>query len=208
MAVREVARHVVGVLQHADVVEQLDRALLDFALLATFGRRLEHRAEQPVLGAHVAPHHHVLERGHAAEQPNVLERARDPRLRDLMHRGRGVVLAVEFEVAGVGRVEPGDHVEERSLARAVRADQAVDLPFLDLGADVGQRLQAAEALVHAFHGQSNVVAHCIALPHAVRYARTGFLPPRFASFAILYSCFGAGHRPSELYSMMTNIARP
>ena len=39
--------------------------------------------------------------------------------------------AVEHERAAVGRVDAGEHVEERRLARAVRADQAVDLAAAD-----------------------------------------------------------------------------
>ena len=46
-------------------------------------------------------------------------------------------------------VQPGDHVEERRLARAVRPDQADDRALLDREVDPVDRHQAAEALGQA-----------------------------------------------------------
>ena len=61
-------------------------------------------------------------------------------------RGRAQqALSREVELARVGPVEPRDHVEERRLAGAVRADQADDLPLLDVERDVVDRDDAAEA---------------------------------------------------------------
>ena len=54
-------------------------------------------------------------------------------------------VAVELEPALVRRVEPGDHVERRRLAGAVRADQARDLPRLDLERDSVEGDDAPEA---------------------------------------------------------------
>ena len=45
----------------------------------------------------------------------------------------------------VGRHQPGDAVEQRGLARAVRADQAGDASRLDREVDAVQRLHAIEA---------------------------------------------------------------
>ena len=41
-------------------------------------------------------------------------------------------VAAEPDVAGIGRVQPGDHVEHRALARAVRADHRDDLALVDV----------------------------------------------------------------------------
>src|SRR5207244_922247 len=49
--------------------------------------------------------------------------------------------------AGVGRVDPGDQVEERRLARAVRADDAHDLALVDVQVEVADHPQPAEGLV-------------------------------------------------------------
>ena len=113
--------------------------------------------------AHVAADHHVLDGRHLGEQPDVLEGARDARLRDLVHRGRLVRRAAQHEGAAVGRVQAGDDVEEGGLAGAVGADQAVDLARIDGDADVGQGLQAAEALGHAIDLE-NCVAHGVEIP--------------------------------------------
>ena len=55
-----------------------------------------------------------------------------PQLRDLVRRQPDDALAVEEDVAAVGRVDAGDEVEERRLARAVRADEAHDLAVADV----------------------------------------------------------------------------
>ncbi len=78
-------------------------------------------------GARVHADHHVLEHGHAREQREVLERAADAERGHVM---RGVAddrLALEDQVAAVRRVEPAHAVEQRGLARAVRADQPDDV---------------------------------------------------------------------------------
>src|SRR5471030_424480 len=76
-----------------------------------------------------------------------------------MRRGRRIRLAGQLEGASVRLVQAGDNVEESGLAGAIRADQAVDLAFHDLDADVGQRLQATEALVDAGDIQYDLFAH-------------------------------------------------
>jgi hypothetical protein len=53
----------------------------------------------------VAAHHHVLQRGHLGEQPDVLEGARDAGLGHLVH-GLGCRPAAEHEAAAVGVYSP------------------------------------------------------------------------------------------------------
>ena len=77
--------------------------------------------------AHMAADHHVFQRRHVAEQADVLERARDARLDDPVGLEPDQIAAVEFELAAVRHVKPGEHVEQRGLAGAVGTDQAVDL---------------------------------------------------------------------------------
>ena len=69
----------------------------------------------------------VLEHGHRREELDVLERPRDPAADDAVRRRVQQRLPSKIELAGVGPVEPRDHVERRRLAGAVRADQADDL---------------------------------------------------------------------------------
>ena len=87
---------------------------------------VEHAAEHARAHAHVAAEHEVVEHGQAAEQRDVLERARHAERGDRARALAGDVAALERDAAGVGLVEAGDHVEQRGLARAVRADDGED----------------------------------------------------------------------------------
>src|SRR5207247_7608993 len=62
-------------------------------------------------------------------------------------------LAAKAHAAGVEALDPGDAVEERRLARAVGADEAVDAPGLERERDVVDGGHAAEALAHALDGE-------------------------------------------------------
>ena len=90
-------------------------------------------------------HGHRLLDGHGREQPGVLERAAEPAQRPLVRRElRMSWPARMMRPASCGR-EPGDDVEQRRLAGAVRADDADDLARRDLerhlvdGADAAER---------------------------------------------------------------------
>ena len=58
--------------------------------------------------------------------------------------------------AGVGAQQAGQHVEERGLARAVRADQAVQPVGMHIQMDVRGHDQRAEPLVQAAHCQDRL----------------------------------------------------
>src|SRR5262249_29422155 len=60
-------------------------------------------------------------------------------------------LAVDEDLAGVGRDGAGDDLAQRRLARAVLADERVDLAGGELEADVGERDRRPVALVDAAH---------------------------------------------------------
>ncbi len=65
-------------------------------------------------------------------------------------------LAVEGDVAVVGRVDPRDHLDERGLAGAVVADQGDDLARPDVHVDVREGLDGTEALGDAGQGEDNL----------------------------------------------------
>ena len=67
--------------------------------------------------AHLERDEHVLARGQAAERLEPLERARDAEPRPLVGPAPGDVDAVEHHVPPARRLQTGDHVEERRLAR-------------------------------------------------------------------------------------------
>src|SRR5262249_46216143 len=89
-------------------------------------------------------HQDVVEGAEAPEQLDVLEGARDTEPRDLIgSQARDLTLA---KMDGPARrtVETGDAVEDRGLAGAVRADQAVDLTRPDAERHAVGRAQAPE----------------------------------------------------------------
>jgi hypothetical protein len=66
------------------------------------------------------------------------------------------VLALEDDIAFGGHVQPADHVEDGRLARAVRANQAVERALLDREVEVADCTQAAEDLVRPFISSTGV----------------------------------------------------
>jgi hypothetical protein len=86
----------------------------------------------------------VLAHAEAAERVAVLERAREAAPPAAVRRPGGHVLAVELDRPGVGAVEAAEHVDERRLAGAVRADQPDDLAARELEGDAAERLHPLE----------------------------------------------------------------
>src|SRR5690606_4510315 len=138
----------------------------------------------------VAADHDILDGAQVGEQPDVLEGARQPRLRHFMRLAAGERRAVERAAPFLRDIEAGQHVEQRGLARAVRADQAVDLARANVEADLGQRTQAAEPLAQAFCLQDDAHAWPPAVPASSRLRTAD------------------GHRPAGRYSITQTIARP
>ena len=124
--VREAARGIVGARPDADVLEKLESAAFDLALFFQRFPVFQDRAEHSGTRARVPPDHDVFERGEVGEQADVLEGARDAGDGYPIGREAGDIAPVEEEAACVGPVDSGEEIEQRRLARAVRADQAVD----------------------------------------------------------------------------------
>jgi hypothetical protein len=64
-------------------------------------------------------------------------------------------------VAGTCRFEPGDDAQQRGLAAAARADEGDELAMGDVGIDIAQHLEVAEALAECPDGELGVVFHRI-----------------------------------------------
>ena len=79
-----------------------------------------------------------------------------------MHRQVRDVLAVEPDLSGIGAQQAGQHVEERGLAGAVRADQAVQPVRMHIQMHVRRHDQRAEPLVQAAHRQDRLAG--VAVP--------------------------------------------
>src|SRR5215470_13211695 len=95
----------------------------------------------------------VVEDGHAPEQGDVLERARDPQLGPLVRFQMRDVAAVEHDPSAAGRVDTADAVEDARLAGAVGADDGEEVAGVDLEAHPGQGGHAAEAQVQVFQSE-------------------------------------------------------
>src|SRR5690606_18730380 len=148
--------------------------------------------------------------------------------------GAGLVgPAAQAEAAGIRHVQPGDDIEERGLAGPVGPDEAVDLAAANADADAGERLQAAETLVHARHFEDHV-----RLRGGIRFHRLGHHPRSGASgpgappwmpptgrpavppppgpepsspspgTGARSPCRGGGHSPLGRMSMITTIEPP
>jgi hypothetical protein len=139
-------RRVIGLMGQSDIFEQRQRALLHAlhrGVRVEWARQRRDRTDRIVA---LEIDDDIVERGHLAEQPEVLERARDaaadPRARREMIQNR----AVEADGPLVRPQETGDHVEDRGLAGAVGSDQAADLAAFDRERALVERPQAAETL--------------------------------------------------------------
>ena len=129
---REAVDALVGDRREADALQQLVGEITRLELLA--------RPPAP----HLRGDEHVVADAEGAERLEPLERAPDPEARALVRLDVGDVLAVEDDGAAVGRLQPGDHVEQRGLPRAVRTDEAGDLVLGHVDGDGGKCLEATE----------------------------------------------------------------
>ena len=84
-----------------------------------------------------------------AEDRGLLRQIADAEARALIHRQVRDVVAVELDAAVVGLDQPGDHVEHRGLAGAVRPEQADRLAAPHVQAHALHDLAAAEAFLDA-----------------------------------------------------------
>ena len=119
----------------------------------------------------------VLLDGQAAKDRGFLRQIADAEPRAPVHRQPRDVVAVELDAAAVGLDQPGDHVEHRGLAGAVRPEQADRLAAPDIDADAAHHLPRAETFFDAVHGEI-ARARCgarlrLLLPHTLRPLRRG-----------------------------------
>ena len=140
LAVGEVAGGLMGQPRDADELQQLRRA----TLLTRRASATQDGAEPPLIA--LRGHQQVLQDGEAHEQPGELERTADAEVKDAIGRSVGDVVAAEAHRALLDALIAGDDVEQGRLARAVGADQAVDLALVDLQPAVRQRVYAAKGL--------------------------------------------------------------
>jgi len=101
----------------------------------------------------IAGQHDVLKNAQAVKRPRDLEGAPDAAIDNAMRRQSRDLEAIEGDRSRRRHQRAGKHVEDRALARSVRADQANNLAALDLKRHVVDRGEPAEALRKPAHRQ-------------------------------------------------------
>ena len=110
----------------------------------------------------IAPHleqparHDVVEHAHPLEEGHVLKRPRDAERGHVVGAKVRAVPALVQDAARGGVVEPADHVEQRGLAGAVRADDRDGLAPPDVEADARQRLHGSKVDADVLDGEEGV----------------------------------------------------
>ena len=123
------------------------RARRAMATLLAPGRgQVEQAGHEPGAAPHVGADHDVLQRGHAGEEPEVLEGAGHAAGGHLVRRPAVERHALEPHLARVGDGHAGEQVEEGRLAGAVGTDDRLDAPGPDVEAHLPDGLDPAEAL--------------------------------------------------------------
>jgi hypothetical protein len=105
----------------------------------------------------VAAEQQVVEHGHLREQLDVLERAGNPQLGDLVGTQTLDALALPADVADLRDVHLADRVEDRRLAGAVRPDDRKQLTFVDGERDVVDRHDAPKPQLNPVNDQQFIV---------------------------------------------------
>ena len=95
----------------------------------------------------------VLAHGQGEEGPRYLERAIDPGMDQPVRGQPADRAAVETDRAAVRPVKPGNDIDARGLAGAIRSDQAEDLAGSHRKVQAVERAKAAEAFHYTVDGQ-------------------------------------------------------
>src|SRR5450759_5974733 len=93
----------------------------------------------------IETYHDVFDRAHFAEQLGVLERSCNSQPPNRMGSAAIDPFAFERDRSAIDRVEAGDDVEHRTLARAVWPDHGLDRSPSDIQRNLIERHDSAEA---------------------------------------------------------------
>ena len=149
----------VGEVRHADEAEPVHRLLAGLDLARLTDPAAEQQLAEVLAGLLLHGQHHVLQARDPADEAHVLERAHQSHAGHLVGVQPDQLDAVEQHRARVGPDEPGEQVEDRGLAGAVRADERGDGALAQLDGEVVGGDDAAEALADAVR-LSTIGASC------------------------------------------------
>ena len=116
----------------------------------------------------------VLGDGQIGEERRLLEDDRDPGRLRLLGRVEDRLLAVDEQAPGVGPVDAREDLDQRRLAGAVLADEAVDLTADQFDVAVLESVHGAEALLGVLEGEECLGMLCLAHDRRLKWgtART------------------------------------
>ena len=132
------------------------------------GFRLFFGARQRHLAAMQRGREHVLENAHMSEGLWNLIGAANTQSAAIPRFHRRDVAAAEYDAAAAGRQDPGDHIEQCSLTRPVRTQNADNLALLDLEVQLVDDNETAESA-----RQRSEFKHRCLLSRALKRARSG-----------------------------------
>jgi hypothetical protein len=131
----------------ARISRKPDRGQRFFGVLP--GLVLRHRA----IASEEGGERDVFQKTQVSKRARDLKSARDAAVADAIGRQPRNVGAFELDPAGIRRVEAGDTVKRRALARSIRPDQTEDFALLDREGHIVDRPQGPEPLGEAGHGE-------------------------------------------------------
>src|SRR5262245_3182678 len=141
LALRQPAGRGAALAREAELLEHVEGLAPD--VLIVVGER---RDPHDLAFAREDRQRHVVEDREPVEQIDDLEAARDARLDPLLHGGGGDVLALEHDLAAVGREMSADQVDERGLAGSVGTHERQEFPLVDDEVHMVAGAQVAELL--------------------------------------------------------------
>ena len=153
LAIRQIARLLIAQGRQANKIQQASSTDAGRPLLPPRARHAQRDIGHAAAVAVMQPDHDVFDHCQFAEQLHILEGARNTPRGDRGRSQPGQILAVKQDFSCRRRINAGQHIHHRALARAVRADQPVHAPRPHLQIDRVQRAQSPELHHHATHFQ-------------------------------------------------------
>src|SRR5512136_1427239 len=185
----------------SDIGQELLSALARFGLLLHHRPRPQQCTIPGRFQAAVHADQHILERGHVAEEADILEGPSQPQSSGAVGTQAANLLALQQHLTRRRLVNARDHVEKGCLARAVRANQTCDHAFLDIEVEVVQRGQAAKLLADSSSFQQGH-GDLLRYPLSAGWGVSSSAACSSARRAAL------GKSPSGLSTMTTTIVKP
>lgn len=149
VTIGETRHQLIGTPAETDKCQRRHRALGQRILTALADQRIART---------LRANHHVFQRRHGTEQPDVLERPAETRRGALVRGHLGHVRTVEYDPACSRLVKTRQHVECGGLARAIRSDQRMDAATAHGNIHLIDGLETPEVFGQARHLEHHIAA--------------------------------------------------